>query len=79
MPPAKPDSRGQRTALGAGLTFALTVALFTWGGHWLDDKWGTGPWLLLLGAALGSVGGFLHLIAVVAPEMFPFRKKEPRP
>jgi len=34
-------------------------------GGWLDKKWGTSPWLSLLGLTLGSIGGFYNLIRVV--------------
>lgn len=64
--PQKPAESSR--ALGAGLTFAVTVALFAFGGSWLDAKLSTGPWLVLLGALLGVVGGAIHLIAELAPE-----------
>lgn len=59
-------------AIGAGLTLAVTVGLFAYGGLWLDRQFGTKPWLMLLLVVVGIVGGMLHLIRVVAPEMWPF-------
>ncbi len=56
--------------MGAALTMAVAVALFAYGGHRLDGWWGTEPWMLITGSALGVVGGFLHLIKVLAPEVF---------
>ena len=50
---------------GVGLQFAGVVLLFTLGGHWLDQRLDTGPWLLLIGLALGLVGGGLSLILSV--------------
>lgn len=50
---------------GVGLQFAGVVLLFTLGGHWLDQHLQTGPWLLLIGLALGLVGGGLSLILSV--------------
>ena len=46
----------------AGLQFAGALLLFTLGGNWLDGKFGTKPWLLLTGIALGLVGGFISLL-----------------
>lgn len=66
--------RGNPRALGAGLTLAVSVALFAYGGLWLDNRFGTRPWCMLALVALGIVGGILHLIRVLAPEMWPFGK-----
>lgn len=42
---------------GVGLQFAITIVLFAFAGIWLDKRFGTSPWLLLLmvfgGAGLG--------------------------
>jgi hypothetical protein len=56
-------------ALGAGLTFAVSVALFALGGSWLDSKLGTSPWLVLVGCLLGIFGGGLHMVHELAPEV----------
>ncbi len=64
-------------ALGAALTMALAVALFTWGGYRLDLALSSSPLFVIVGAMLGVVGGFLHLMRVVAPDIRLFRKKEP--
>ncbi|MGC6487429.1 MAG: AtpZ/AtpI family protein [Planctomycetota bacterium] len=60
-------------AVGAGLTLAVSVGVFAYGGLWLDRQLGTKPWLLLLLVLLGIAGGILHLIREVAPDMDPFR------
>lgn len=70
-PNASPQSQ---RALGAGLTLAVSVGLFAYGGQWLDARYGTKPWLLLLCVGCGITGGILHLIKVVAPELWPFGK-----
>lgn len=67
-----PPGNGQ--VFGAGLTLAVTVGLFAYGGLWLDAQFGTKPWLLLLCVGCGIAGGLLHLIRVLAPEMWPFGK-----
>ncbi|HEB54161.1 MAG TPA: AtpZ/AtpI family protein [bacterium] len=64
-------SYGNR-ALGAGLTLAVSVGLFAFGGLWIDRQLGTRPWFLLLMVLLGIAGGMLHLIKTVAPDMWPF-------
>jgi F0F1-type ATP synthase assembly protein I len=71
LPPTSPRSAG---ALGAGLTLAVAVGLFAYGGLWLDAQFGTKPWLLVVCVACGIVGGILHLIRVLAPDQWPFGK-----
>jgi F0F1-type ATP synthase assembly protein I len=74
VPQQPPESaRG----LAAGLTFAVTVALFALGGLWLDGKLGTQPWFVLLGVLLGLVGGTIHLLRVLAPSALPFGRRRP--
>jgi len=68
--PRQPSS-GTR-ALGAGLTLAASVGLFAYGGLWLDGRLGSKPLFLLVGVGCGIVGGILHLIRVLAPELWPF-------
>ena len=40
---------------GVGLQFALTFLVFGLAGWWLDGRLGSGPWLMLLGIALGHI------------------------
>ena len=54
---------------------AVTVGLFSYGGHLLDQKLSTSPTFLLTGLVLGALGGFLHLVNGVAPGLLPFRRK----
>ena len=54
---------------------AVAVGLFSYGGHLLDQELSTSPAFLLTGLVLGALGGFLHLVNLVAPELLPFRKK----
>lgn len=72
-PPVSGMSQGQR-AFAAAMTMAVTVGLFAFGGIWLDKRFGTKPLFLLLLVLSGLVGGVLHLIWAVAPEMWPFGK-----
>lgn len=70
--PKSPGSPPNPRALGAGLTLAVSVGLSAYGGLWLDARFGTKPWLLLLCVGFAIVGGILHLIRVLAPELWPF-------
>jgi F0F1-type ATP synthase assembly protein I len=42
--------------IGAGFEFAAVVAVLTCFGWWLDGKWGTAPWLLIVGLSIGVIG-----------------------
>jgi F0F1-type ATP synthase assembly protein I len=46
---------------GLGLQFAGAILLFLFTGRWLDEKLGTGPWLLMLGVFMGF-GLSLYLV-----------------
>lgn len=78
MQQTRSDHDGQTSSagpLGAGLTMIAAVALFALGGRWLDEKLGCSPLFLLIGFALGALGGFIHLVNAVSPELLPFRPK----
>mgnify|MGYP001191768989 CR=1 FL=1 len=72
MKPLQTPPSGSAGAIGAGLTLAVSVGVFAYAGLWLDTQFGTRPWLLLLCVGCGIVGGILHLIRVLAPELWPF-------
>jgi hypothetical protein len=76
VPPDNKDSKGVtggwqgalRDAspfIGIGTTMAASLALGVWGGHWLDAKLGTTPWLLLTGSVFGVAAGLYHLYITV--------------
>ena len=48
-----------------GLVLAISVGLGAWLGLWLDERWGTGPWLTVLGVVIGSAAGFIELLREV--------------
>ena len=53
--------------LTLGLQLAITVVVFCFLGRWLDGKFGTEPWLMLAGLALGVTGGLAaFLIKAIA-------------
>lgn len=64
-------SQGSR-ALSASLTTAITIGGFAYGGYLLDESWGVAPLFVLLGAAVGGLGGFLYLVKEVSPESLPW-------
>lgn len=52
--------------LAASTTLVVSVGGFAWAGYWLDGKLGhTTPWLLLIGAGVGMVGGFISFFRTV--------------
>lgn len=46
--------------LTLGLQLALTVVVCFFLGRWLDGVFGTDPWLMIGGLALGVTGGFIN-------------------
>jgi F0F1-type ATP synthase assembly protein I len=52
--------------LGLGMTLAVTVLAGLGVGHWLDDRLGTRPWFLLLGACLGIAAAMVYFFKTVA-------------
>jgi len=62
--PTREERHNRRLALGlstVGLELGLSVALGALLGRWLDQQWGTEPWLLLTCFMLGLTAGFLNL------------------
>ena len=47
---------------GMGIDFAAAVAVFVLIGYWIDRRFGSSPWGVLVGAGLGLVGGMYNLI-----------------
>lgn len=50
-------------AVGIQLALAVVAGLFL--GRTLDNKWGTTPWLTLIGLTLGFVGGLYNLVRIL--------------
>jgi len=48
-----------------GLQFGATVALFTWGGFWLDRRLGVVPLFTVIGLSVGFGAGFYSLYRAV--------------
>jgi ATP synthase protein I len=46
---------------GVGVQFGLTILVFVWAGVWLDRRFGTSPWLLLICVFAGAGGAFYSM------------------
>ncbi|MEO0481296.1 MAG: AtpZ/AtpI family protein [Planctomycetota bacterium] len=69
-------SQGSR-ALSASLTAAISVGGLAYGGMALDERWGCSPLFVLVGAAIGGLGGFLYLVKEIMPDALPWTRSEP--
>jgi F0F1-type ATP synthase assembly protein I len=47
------------TYLTLGLQLAIAVTVFFFLGRWADEKFGSAPWGMLVGLAVGITGGFI--------------------
>lgn len=51
--------------LTLGLQLAISVVAFFFLGRWLDEKFETAPWLMILGLLVGIAGGFTNFFRTV--------------
>ena len=47
---------------GVGLELAGATAGLALVGYWVDSKYGTGPWGILIGVVIGIAGGLYNLV-----------------
>ncbi len=61
-----------------GISTAIPIVFFIWGASWLQNKFGLGNWILLLGILLGVAGGMFTFYkeAVLFSKDKPAAKKE---
>lgn len=45
--------------LTIGMQLAIAVVGFFFLGRWMDEVFGTAPWLMIIGLILGTAGGFI--------------------
>ena len=61
-----PDENSNRSSWiqysGVGIEFSAAVGGFALLGFWIDRRWDTGPWGLLICVALGLTGATYNLI-----------------
>ncbi len=69
-------SRGQRLVL-VGTELSLSIFIGLAGGHWLDGRLQTRPWLTLVGLVLGTIAGFKGLYEVARREKKALRDPQP--
>ena len=62
MPGEKPDRPSWIRHSSIGIEFAAAVGGFALVGYWIDEKFDSRPWGLLIGVALGLIGGTYNLI-----------------
>lgn len=48
--------------IAAAIQLAVAVILMLFLGQWLDGKFGTAPWLMLAGLAVGFAAGFFSFL-----------------
>jgi hypothetical protein len=59
------DLPGVVAFLTMGTTVAIIIAVFVVLGLWADHEWGTAPWGLLIGIALGTVAAVVSVVKQV--------------
>ena len=50
---------------GLGFVLGLSALLGALAGRYLDQHWGTGPWITLAGTLLGTAAGFYEVVTVL--------------
>jgi F0F1-type ATP synthase assembly protein I len=56
------DLSSSARLLGVGLELVASVAGLTVVGYWVDRHFGSQPWGVIIGLALGLIGGMYNLI-----------------
>ncbi len=51
--------------LTLGLQLAISVVAMFFVGRWLDQQFGTEPWLMIVGLAIGTAAGFINFFKTV--------------
>lgn len=64
MSEKKPRLRGMATMSSVGIQLVVSTVIGLFLGLWLDKKFDTAPWLMLLGLVIGIASGFKNLYEV---------------
>ena len=71
MPPQPPDRQPSTEKSANAMRWVeditasgFMLALPCWGGYWLDGRFGTSPWCLIVGGLLGLVASFVHILNI---------------
>jgi F0F1-type ATP synthase assembly protein I len=59
------DLPGAMALMTMGTSVAIIIAVFVVLGIWADRAWGTAPWGLLIGIALGTVAAVVSVVKQV--------------
>ena len=64
-PPGGPRDRNAALSAGEfagiGVEFAAVILVFVFAGVWLDRRFGSTPWFVLIGVVVGAAGGFYSM------------------
>lgn len=74
---ARGYARVQTVAM-SGMEFGGVIIVLALLGWWLDDRWGTSPWLVLTGTLVGIIGG-LYKLANLQRQMYAKRDNKHPP
>ena len=58
----RPEGPSPFRFVGIGFELVAPVIIGVFGGRWLDRRFGTDPWLLLVLTVLGAVAGMINLV-----------------
>ncbi|MDI6892232.1 MAG: AtpZ/AtpI family protein [Actinomycetota bacterium] len=64
------------SSIHLGIHLVLSTLIGLGIGYWLDGKFGTRPWLMVVGTFVGAAGGFLEIIRVLQVEEEKSKKKK---
>ena len=60
-PPQREGGTSGAAVAGLGMQFVVAILLFLFLGKWLDERFGTTPWLLIAGVFLGAGASFYSI------------------
>lgn len=62
-----------------GIQLVLSVFLGAGAGYWLDERFGTSPWLMVAGIVAGAVAGMYNAYRVIVAQDLAARQVPGRP